>query len=139
MSSTNLNPPQHDDDSLGPGSGPVVFAELPGMATVPELAELLEISPSTAYRWIHERKLIAWERQGEIKGPIAQVLGPRKPLPALAEIAAEMGMPPELVWDFISNPWQWGDGPLEPPLHKLKRGEIEDVLNAAPAYLNCMG
>ena len=139
MSSTNLSPPQHNDDSLGLDNEPVVFTELPDLATVPELAELLEISPSTAYRWIRKRKLIAWESRGEIKGPIAQVLGPRKPLPALAEIAAEMGMPPELVWDFISNPWQWGGGPLEPPREKLKRGEIEDVLNAAPAYMNCMG
>ena len=128
-----------DDSSLGSAGEPMVVAELPGMATVPELAELLEISPATAYRWIRERKLIGWEHQGEIKGPIAQVLlGPRKPLPALAAIAAEINMPPELVWDFISNPWRWA-GPPERPLDKLKRGEIEDVLNAAPAYLNSMG
>jgi len=127
-----------DDSSLGSAGEPMVVMELPGMATVPELAELLEISPSTAYRWIRERKLIAWERRGEIKGPIAQVLGPQKPLPALAAIAAEINMPPELVWDFISNPWCWSGAP-EPPLDKLKRGEIEDVLNAAPAYLNSMG
>jgi hypothetical protein len=124
-----------DDSSLGSAGEPMVVAELPGMATVPELADLLEISPSTAYRWIRERKLIAWERRGEIKGPIAQVLGPQKPLPALAAIAAEINMPPELVWDFISNPWCWA-GPPEPPLDKLKRGEIGDVLNAAPAYLD---
>jgi hypothetical protein len=49
------------------------------------------------------------------------ILGPQKLLPALAAIAAEMDMPPELVWDFISNPWCWA-GPPEPPLDKLKRG-----------------
>ena len=138
MKTKNSNPPRHNDDSLRAIGIPVIAKELPGMATVPELAALLQISPSTAYRWIRERKLIAWERQGEIKGPIAQVLGPRKPLPALAEIAAEMDMPPELVWDFISNPWRWA-GPPEPPLEKLRRGEVNDVLNAAPAYLDSMG
>ena len=127
-----------DDSSLGSAGEPMVVAEMPGMVTVPELADLLEISPSTAHRWIRERKLIAWDSRGEIKGPIAQVPGPRKPLPALAGIAAEINMPPELVWDFLSNPWRWA-GPPERPLDKLRRGEIEDVLNAAPAYLNSMG
>ena len=138
MNAKDSNLTRHNDASLGPDFDPVIVAELPGMVTVPELADLLEISPSTAYRWIRERKLIAWDSRGEIKGPIVQVLGPQKPLPALAAIAAEIDMPPELVWDFISNPWCWA-GPPEPPLAKLKRGEIEDVLNAAPAYLNSMG
>ena len=118
--------------------GPVVAGELPGMVTVAELAEHLEISRSTAYRWIQDKKLVAWKRHGEIKGPIHQVLGPRRPLPALPEIAAEPDMPPELVWDFVCNPWRWS-GPMEAPLQKLRRGEIEDVLNAAPAYMTSMG
>lgn len=116
----------------------MVKGELPGMATVPALAARLQISPATAYRWVRKKKLLAWECGNVIKGPMDQVVAPREPLPALAEIAAVMDMPPELVWDFLSQPWRWA-GPPEPPLEKLKRGQIEVVLDAAPSYLNSMG
>ena len=49
-----------------------------------------------------------------------------------------LDMPPELVWDFLSNTWRWA-GPSEPPVEKLKRGDIETVLDAAPGDLSCMG
>lgn len=133
--STSSNPPRHE---TGPANDQAVGA-FRGMATVPELAASLEISRTTAYRWIREKKLVAWGVDGEIKGPVDQVLGPRKPLPALAEIAEMLNMPLELVWDFLINPWQWAGQPPEAPLQKLKRGEIETVLDAAPAYLSCMG
>lgn len=111
----------------------------PIMVTIPELARLLEISNSTAHQWLTEKKLIAWEQQGGLKGPAEQVLGPGVPLPALEEIADAVDTPAELVWDFINNPWPWAGGPLEPPLERLKRGETRSVLDAAPAYMNCMG
>lgn len=136
MNDSNSNNLGSNDCSLDSTGEPVVAAELPGMATVPELADLLEISPSTAHRWIRERKLIAWERRGQAKGPVKQVLGPGKPLPALDQIAEVMDMPPELIWDFLSNPWCWAGGPPEPPIDKLRRGDLEDVINAAPAYLD---
>ena len=52
MNAKDSNLTRHNDASLGPDFDPVIVAELPGMVTVPELADLLEISPSTAYRWI---------------------------------------------------------------------------------------
>lgn len=116
-----------------------VVGELPGIATVPALATRLQISPATAYRWVRERKLIAWQSGEVIKGPLDQVLGPREPLPASAEIAAVMDLPPELVWDFLSNPWRWAGQPPETPLEKLKRGEVQAVLDAAPGYMSSMG
>lgn len=136
MNASNTNHSGSDDSSFRATGKPVVVGELPGMATVPELAELLEISPSTADRWIRARKLIAWERRGEVKGPVDQVLGPGKPLPGLHQIAAVMDMPPELIWDFLSNPWPWAGGPPKPPMDKLRRGDLEDVINASPAYLD---
>lgn len=139
MTTTSSNQAQRKGERSTPTGELVVVGELPGMATVPVLAEHLEVSPSTVYRWIGEKKVVAWARRGEIKGPIDQVLGPCKPLPALAEIAETMDLPPELVWDFVSNPWRWGGQPPETPLQKLKRGEVEAVINAAPAYLHSMG
>lgn len=35
--------------------------------------------------------------------------------------------------------FRWGDGPMKRPLEKLRRGETNDALNAAPAYLFCIG
>lgn len=124
-----------------PGSaGTVRVPESPSdMVTVPELAARLRISPTTAYRWVRLGKLIAWERGGVLQGPVEQVLGPRIPLPGLHLVAEAMNLPPELVWDFLANPWPWSGSPPEPPARKLKKGEIEDVLNAAPAYLTSMG
>jgi hypothetical protein len=136
MTASNTNNPGSDDRSLRATGEPVVVGELPGMATVSELAALLEISPSTAERWVLERKLIAWERRGEVKWAVDQVLAPGTPLPGLDQIAAVMDMPPELIWDFIANPWPWAGGSPEPPMDKLRRGDLEDVLNAAPAYLD---
>lgn len=121
------------------GSQSVIREEVPGMATVPELARLLGISPSTAYRWIRQEKLLAWEHRSRLKGPADQVLGPGHAVPGLDSVTRELDMPPELVWDFVSNPWRWAGGAMEPPLCKLRRGEIQEVLDAAPAYLNVMG
>lgn len=108
------------------------------MATVPALAECLEISPTTAYRWVREKKFIAWQSGEVLKGPMDQVLGPREPLPALAKVSVVLDMPPKLVWDFLTNPWRW-EGAPELPLDKFKRGEVETVLDAAPAYFRPMG
>ena len=72
-------------------------------------------------------------------GPTGDSDKPGKPfVQTLAEIAAVLNMPPELVWDFVSRPWRWARPP-EPPLEKLKRGEVEAVLDAAPGYLCNMG
>lgn len=60
-------------DRHGRASGSWV---LPGMATVPVLAARLEISPATAYHWVREKKLVAWEYGEVIKGPMDQVLAP---------------------------------------------------------------
>lgn len=128
-----------DITSSAYGGQPVIRQEVPGMATVPELASLLGFSPSTVYRWIRQGKLLAWEHRSRLKGPAVQVLGPRRAVPGLDSVARKMDMPPVLVWDFVSNPWCWAGGPMEPPLCKLRRGEIQEVLDAAPAYLNVMG
>lgn len=110
-----------------------------GMVTIPELAHLLGVSSAIAHQWLNKKKLIAWEQQGTLMGPAEQILGRRRPLPGLPEIANTIDVPPELLWDFISNPWPWAGGPLEPPIERLKRGETRSVIDAAPAYMNCMG
>ena len=52
MNASKTSNSSFNDSSLGSAGEPMVVAELPGIVTVPELADLLEISPSTAYRWI---------------------------------------------------------------------------------------
>ena len=111
----------------------------PGMATVPELAKRLDISPSTAYRWIRRGKLLAWRQGQQLKGPTEQIMGPAGPVPALEEISAIMNMAPALVWDFLHRPWSWKYGPPIPPFEKLRRGEVQEVLDSAPSYGCTMG
>lgn len=130
-------PPRPYDESPSISKEPIVTRELPGMVTVPDLAKQLEISTQTAHLWVRQGKLLAWDQAGDLKGPVDQILRPKEPLPALAEVAAVVG-DPELTWDFLSNPWRWS-GPPEAPIEKHRRGEVQEVLNAAPAYLNSMG
>lgn len=111
----------------------------PGMATVPELAERLGISPSTAYRWIRRGKLLGWRQGRQLKGPTEQIMAPARPVPALEEISAIMDMAPVLVWDFLHRRWTWEHGPPIPPLEKLRRGQVQEVLDSAPSYGYTMG
>ena len=97
MSATNLNQTQREGNGPASTDEPIVHGEIPAMATVPVLAARPEISPATAYRWVGEKKFLAWECWGMIKGPMDQVRGPQEPLPALAEIAAVLDLPPELM------------------------------------------
>jgi excisionase family DNA binding protein len=109
------------------------------MATVPELAKLLDISTSTAYRWVRKGRVLAWMQGRQLMGPTEQIMGPRRPVPALEEVSAIIDMPPVLVWDFLHQPWPWAHGPPIPPFEKLRRGEVQEVLDAAPGYGSNMG
>ena len=40
---------------------------------------------------------------------------------------------PELAWAFLTQDWPFADD-MARPLDKLVRGEVEDVLRAAPGF-----
>lgn len=40
---------------------------------------------------------------------------------------------PELAWDSLTHEWPFAHS-AEVPLEKLRRGEVEEVIGAAPSY-----
>ena len=98
-----------------------------------EAAKRLRISRTTVYDWVERKKLIGWRstKQGTII-PAEQILGPGKVVKGIAEVL-QLIEDPELAWDFLSREWPFADERVR-PIDKLKAGNIEEVLNAAPSF-----
>ena len=107
--------------------------ESPDMIGAAQAAERLGVSPQTVYRWAHKGTLLAWKRPGRrMTIPAGQILGPRKIVPCIAEIRDIIGSP-QLTWAFLTQEWPFAED-VDYPLEKLKAGQIEEVLDAAPGY-----
>ena len=90
-------------------------------------------SLSTVYNWVRKGRLLAWKGPDQgLRIPAGQILGPRKVVPALAEIVDIIG-DAELAWDFLTEEWPLADDAAY-PLEKLKSGQVEEVLDTAPAF-----
>ena len=100
---------------------------------VSEAATKLEVSRTTVYDWAERGTLIAWKstKRG-LHIPAAQILGPAKVVPGLAEIVDIIGEP-ELAWTFLTQEWPFSDT-AAPPLDLLKAGRLDEVLHAAPGF-----
>ena len=69
---------------------------------VSEAAARLEVSRTTIYDWVDRKTLLAW--RGTKRGlsiPAAQILGPGRVVPGLAEVVDVIG-DPELAWAFLT-------------------------------------
>ena len=105
----------------------------PDMLGVSQAAERLGVSPQTVYNWARKGTLLAWKGPDHgLRIPAGQILGPRKVVPALAEIVDIIG-DAELAWDFLTEEWPFAND-CTYPLEKLKAGQIEEVLATAPGY-----
>ena len=100
---------------------------------VSEAAARLEVSRTTIYDWAAKGTLLAWKstRRG-LSIPAAQILGPGKVIPGLADVVGIIG-DPELAWAFLSQDWPFEDTAAA-PLELLTAGRIGDVLDAAPGF-----
>lgn len=100
---------------------------------VSEAAQRLGISRTTVYDWVERRKLLAWKptKRG-YRIPVAQILGPGKLIPGLSRVLDEID-DPELAWAFLTQAWPFADTTAR-PLDKLARGEVDDVVRAAPGF-----
>ena len=96
-------------------------------------ADRLEVSRTTVYDWVERKKLIGWRstKQGTII-PAEQILGPGKVVKGITEVL-QLIEDPELAWDFLSREWPFADERVR-PIDKLKAGNTEEVLNAAPSF-----
>ncbi len=100
---------------------------------VSEAAARLEVSRTTIYEWTAKGTLIAWKstRRG-LSIPAAQILGPGKVVPGLADVVGIIG-DPELAWAFLSQDWPFEDTAAA-PFELLTGGRIGDVLDAARGF-----
>ena len=103
------------------------------MIGVSEAATRLKLSRTTVYDWVTKKILIGWKstKRG-LTIPAEQILGPGKVLPGIAQVQ-EIIDDPELAWIFLSEEWPFADRVMR-PIDKLKSGNIEDVVNAAPGF-----
>ena len=74
--------------------------------------------------------LLAWRstKRGQ-SIPAAQILGPGRVVPGLADVVDSIG-DPELAWAFLTQEWPFEDTAM-PPLELLKVGRTEEVVGAA--------
>ena len=98
-----------------------------------DAATRLGVSRTTVYAWVEKKKLLAWKatKRG-YSIPVAQILGPGKVVPGLVHVL-EIIDDTELAWAFLTQDWPFADD-VARPLDKLARGEVEDVVRAAPGF-----
>ena len=91
------------------------------------------MSRTTVYDWVEKGTLLAWRstKRG-LSIPAAQILGPGRVVPGLADVADAIG-DPELAWSFVTGDWPFEDA-VATPLELLKTGRMDDVLGVAPGY-----
>lgn len=115
--------------------GPFIVQRASGadMLGVSEAAERLEVSRTTIYDWVERKILLGWKstKRG-LTIPAEQILGSGKVVPGLADVLEIIG-DPELAWAFLSQDWPFADR-VARPLDKLRAGDVEDVVNAAPSF-----
>ena len=100
---------------------------------VSEAAARLEVSRTTVYQWVEKNTLLGWRstKRG-LSIPAAQILGPGRVVPGLADVVDVVG-DPELAWEFLIQKWPFEDE-VAAPLELLMAGRVEDVLDAAPGF-----
>ncbi len=100
---------------------------------VTKAAKRLEVSLDTVYDWTKRHLLIAWQStERKLSIPAAQIVGPGKVVPGLADVVEAVG-DPELAWAFLSQEWPF-DETAERPLDRLNNGRLDDVLYAAAGF-----
>lgn len=100
---------------------------------VSEAAEHLQISRTTVYDWVEKKILLGWKstRRG-LRIPAEQIIGPGKVVPGISKVLDVIG-DPELAWAFLSEEWPFAND-VARPIDKLKAGEVEAVVAAAPSF-----
>ena len=100
---------------------------------VSEAAARLKVSRTTVYDWVGKEVLLAWQstKRG-LSIPAAQILGPGRVVPDLADVVQTVG-DPELAWAFLTQEWPFEDTAM-PPLELLKVGRTEEVVGAAQGF-----
>ena len=103
------------------------------MIGVSEAAIRLEVSRTTVYDWVKKKTLLAWKstKRG-LTIPTEQILGASKVVPGIAPVLEIIDVP-ELAWAFLSEDRPFADEAAR-PIDKLKAGEIEEVVSAAPGF-----
>jgi hypothetical protein len=92
-----------------------------------------KVSRTTVYDWARQGILLAWRSTKHgLTLPSEQILGPGKVVAGLADVLAIIE-DPELAWSFLAEERPFADE-LARPIDKLWRGEVDEVVGAAPAF-----
>jgi hypothetical protein len=104
-----------------------------GLLNLTQAAEQLEITRTSVYAWIRDKRLLAWNatRRGPVM-PAEQILGPRRVLDGISELL-KIIEDPAVAWAFLTEQSNFLDPPQR-PIEALKAGQIEQVLAAAQSY-----
>ncbi len=103
------------------------------MTGISDAAARLRVSRTTVYDWVDKKKLLGWKstKRG-LTIPVEQIPGPGKVVPGITEIL-QIIEDPERAWVFLSEEWPFADQ-VARPIDKLKAGDVEEVVNAAPGF-----
>jgi hypothetical protein len=103
------------------------------MTGISDAAARLEVSRTTVYDWVEKKTLLGWKstKRG-LTIPVEQILGPGKVVPGISQVLQIIN-DPELAWVFLSEEWPFADQ-VARPIDKLKAGDVEEVVNAAPSF-----
>ena len=114
---------------------PFVFKSQPGteLLGVSKAAELLLVSRTTVYGWVEKNILLGWKstKRG-LTIPAEQIRGPGQVVSGISAVL-EIIKDPELAWTFLSQDWPFAEE-VARPIDKLKAGDTEEVVNAAPGF-----
>ena len=111
----------------------IVTANDPNLVGIDAAAAILGISHARANELIARHELLAWVRDDRLVVPREQILD-GKVLDGI-HLVLKIIEDPELAWAFLQQNWPFAHD-VARPIDKLKKGQVDEVLGAAPSFGN---
>ena len=100
---------------------------------VSQAAIALGVSRTTVYQWVKSHTLLGWaSTKPGLTIPTEQIIRQGKVVSGIPQVL-EIIEDPELAWEFLAEEWPFAEYAAR-PIDKLRAGQVEDVVNAAPSF-----